>query len=222
MVCSLLDMSIGEENSESQKNYTVLEFSDNRGDEVVFKIQEISRFRTLEHLSIKLRKGNDAKVREYLGECYRQLKSEHTNKLKEIHELTTLLQDYKSQNDSLQIQVETQRRECSQRIEEERNPAAHEISQTHSEYCNKLEKEQKEFSEVFNTDENKCTQKFCSWFLKLTLLIILAGIFTYCEEQIFRLILGYIMDADYLENWMPPPELLLGTFSEIRILEFLI
>ena len=151
MVCSLLDISIGEENSESQKNYTVLEFSDNRGDEVVFKIQEISRFRTLEHLSIKLRKGNDAKVREYLGECYRQLKSEHTNKLKEIDELTKLLQDHKSQNDSLQIQVETQRRECSQRIEEERNLAAHEISQTHSEYRNKLEKEQKEFSDVFNT-----------------------------------------------------------------------
>ena len=151
MVCSLLDISIGEENSESQKNYTVLEFSDNRGDEVVFKIQEISRFRTLEHLSIRLRKGNDAKVREYLGECYRQLKSEHTNKLKEIEEFRALLQDYKSQNESLQIQVETQRRECSQRIEEERNLATREVSQTHAKYQNMLENEKKEYSDVFNT-----------------------------------------------------------------------
>ena len=150
MVCSLLDMSIGEENSESQKNYTVLEFSDNRGDEVVFKIQEISRIRTLDLLSIKLRKGNDAKVREYLGECYRQLKSEHTNKLKEIDEFRALLHDYKSQNESLHIQVETQRRECSQRIEEERNLAAHEISQTHEKYHTKHEKEQKEYNDVFN------------------------------------------------------------------------
>ena len=151
MVCSLLDISIGEENSESQKNYTVLEFSDNRGDEVVFKIQEISRFRTLEHLSIKLRKGNDAKVREYLGDCYRQLKAEHTNKLKEIEEFRALLQDYKSQNESLQIQVETQRRECSQRIEEERNLATHEVSQTHAKYQSMLEKEKKENNDIFNT-----------------------------------------------------------------------
>ena len=65
--------------------------------------------------------------------------------------LEKMYEDFKSQNDSLQIQVETQRRECSQRIEEERNLATHEVSQTHEKYQSMLEKEKKENNDIFNT-----------------------------------------------------------------------
>ena len=61
-----------------------------------------------------------------------------------------MYEDFKSLNESLQIQVETQRRECSQRIEEERNLATHEVSQTHEKYQSMLEKEKKENNDVFN------------------------------------------------------------------------
>ena len=74
MIYRLLNNCISEENSENPKNFPVLEFNNIRGDEVTFKIQKIIEFRSLAHLSLCLRKGNDAKVREHLGECLQHLK----------------------------------------------------------------------------------------------------------------------------------------------------
>ena len=115
MVFDYLDICISEQNNENPKNFPVLEFNDIRGDEVTFEIQEINVYRRLAHLSLRLRKGNDAKVREHLGECLKQLKLEHTNALKKLQDTQTLLENSQLQYESMQVEFENQKKAFTER-----------------------------------------------------------------------------------------------------------
>ena len=64
MIFQLLDDCIDEQGKENPKFFPVLLYSENGGDlEITFEIQETNKYKVLAHLSLRLRKGNDAKVR---------------------------------------------------------------------------------------------------------------------------------------------------------------
>jgi hypothetical protein len=76
MIYRLLDDCSAEELRENPKVFPVLEQNDPRG-EVTFEVLEINMYWRLAHVSIRLRKGNNSRVREYLGQCPTQLKQDH-------------------------------------------------------------------------------------------------------------------------------------------------
>ena len=62
MIFELLDDCIEEEDKENPKLFPVLLYTDNGDLEVTFEIQETNKYKVLAHLSLRMRKGNDAKV----------------------------------------------------------------------------------------------------------------------------------------------------------------
>ncbi len=81
MIERLLETCATEEKSDSPKFFAVLEYNDAQGDEVTFEVQEINVYRRLAQISLRMRRGNDARVREHLGECLKQLRLEHRDTL---------------------------------------------------------------------------------------------------------------------------------------------
>ena len=62
MIFELLDDCIEDEDKENPKLFPVLLYTDNGDLEVTFEIQETNKYKVLAHLSLRMRKGNDAKV----------------------------------------------------------------------------------------------------------------------------------------------------------------
>ena len=114
MIFSRLDDCIAEETVAKPKLFPCLEFNDLRGDEVTFEIQEENYYKRLAHLSLKLRKGDDAKVREHLGECLKQLKSEHQRVIDQLEDCQKRLEETQRQNENLQMESEKLRKDSQE------------------------------------------------------------------------------------------------------------
>ena len=102
----LLDTCQSESLNENPKYFPQLQFLDSRGDEVSFDILEINLFRRLAHLSLKLRRGNDAKIKEHLGDCLKQLKLEHHKVLNKLAETSDALKNVTEEKSSIEKHME--------------------------------------------------------------------------------------------------------------------
>ena len=100
-IIRLIDNCQSEVLKENPKFFPQLEFADARGDEVTFDIVEINLFRRLAHLSLRLRRGNDAKIKEHLGDCLKQLKLEHNKILTKLAEANSALKNVTDEKTSI-------------------------------------------------------------------------------------------------------------------------
>ena len=166
MIFRLLDTCIAEEHTETPKFFPILEFSDARGDEVNFEIQEINLYRKLAHLSLKLRKGNDAKVREHLADCLKNLKLQHNSTLKTLEETSDTLKEIQEEKTRALTDLDKQKRDfcerdslyksrLSQEINEERERAAKHVAEMRLSYDAERRRLVEDHAATLRTLENR-------------------------------------------------------------------
>ena len=166
MIFRLLDMCLSEELAESPKFFPQLEFADQRGDEVSFEILEINLYRRLAHLSLRLRKGNDAKVRDHLGDCLKHLKIEHNTALTKLTEAHEALKSMLAEKENLEKDLQQMKRDISERdaqfkarlsedITDEREKAAQHLAEMRITFENERRRYQTETADKLKTLENR-------------------------------------------------------------------
>ena len=166
VIFRLLDTCLSEELAENPKFFPQLEFTDQRGDEVSFEILEINLYRRLAHLSLKLRKGNDAKVRDHLGDCLKHLRGEHNTALTKLAEANEALKTMLEEKESLEKNLESIQREVSDRdakfkarlseeVTEEREKAAQHLAEMRISFENERRRYTNETADKMKTLENR-------------------------------------------------------------------
>ena len=154
MIFRLLDNCIAEETTESPKFSPVLEYLDNRCDEVTFEIQEINLFRRLAHLSLKLRRGNDAKIRDHLAECLKSLKLEHSVSVRRLEESQNLLDTTTNEKTEILTNFEKLKREFTEKDSLNKQRSNQEIIEER----NRMSKHYADLKSNFETEKNRLTE----------------------------------------------------------------
>jgi len=157
MIFELLDGCIAEEQKETPNKFPVLLYSDCDLD-VTFKIQETTQYNILAHLKLQLRKGNDAKVREHLGECLKSLRHEHLATLKKLADTEQNLVDAINEKSSIKTNLDRQTEEFQKRDVTYRNQLEHGIN-------NETQKAIKAVADAhlkFNEDKKKMEEEFAA------------------------------------------------------------
>jgi spindle assembly abnormal protein 6 len=166
MIYRLLDDCLAEELRENPKFFPVLEHNDPRGDEVTFEVQEINMYRRLAHVSIRLRKGNDSRVREHLGQCLTQLKQEHRETITSLQETrndlrlatderTTLLSDLERQRKDYSDRDVLYQKKLAKEITDERERAAKAVAEMRMSYETERRRLTEEHATSLRTLENR-------------------------------------------------------------------
>lgn len=122
------DTCITEETTENPKFFPMLEFADSTN-EVIFEVQEINLYRRLAHLSLRLKRGNDAKVRQHLGDCLKQLRHEHSLTLEKLEESEQALQELGAEKSRILSDFQAQSQEFVERDALYKNKLASEINE---------------------------------------------------------------------------------------------
>lgn len=146
MITRLLDTCLTEAAASDQpKFFAVLDYVYSSHDEVNLDVQEINAYRRLAHLSLKLRKGTDAKVRQHLSECLSSLKADHKTLQVNLDEARLELRNVQETNAGLIAQMEVLKKEfldkdtsyqsrLSKEVTEEREKAAKVVAEMRVSY----------------------------------------------------------------------------------------